>query len=162
MDTKNIQDIINKIQTTTDQHQMLSLIDTSIKSLFITNKNLKEFLDKDTDSEKAELFESLILNSREKGENTKEILLNLRQKIKELKSVRITISFSPGKDTISAISNFIRENFGENIILEIEEDETILGGAIIESGGKYIDLSLKKQLNEIFEKKRTEITSLLK
>ena len=87
------------------------------------------------------------------------MLLKAKEEIKNLKIAKITLAIDPSEDTISLISDWINKNLGDGIILDLSKDESILGGVIISIDGVYKDQSLKKNLEELFIKRKSEILS---
>lgn len=157
-----IQNIIKEIARKEEADRLLSGIDLVLKSLFNVKKEnpeaiLKKFVDVNTFKTLKEIL-SEYGNSKQDLSN---FLNDLKSKLHKLKIIKLAIAFDPTINSIDNISSWIKENLGEEYILDIEKNPAILGGAIIVYGGRYQDLSLKKQLDEVFEKKRNEIVKLL-
>jgi F0F1-type ATP synthase delta subunit len=102
---------------------------------------------------KKELFE-FILEAEKKGEidfssqEQFEFLENLKIKLDSLPLLKMTLAFSPTQSTIEKISQFLENKLGKKIILDISYNPEILGGAILEYRGKYLNLSLAKNLEK--------------
>jgi F0F1-type ATP synthase delta subunit len=102
---------------------------------------------------KKELFE-FILEAERQGEidfNSQEqfeFLENLKIKLDSLPLLKMTLAFSPTQSTIEKISQFLENKLGKKIILDISYNPEILGGAILEYRGKYLNLSLAKNLEK--------------
>ncbi|HEX6977347.1 MAG TPA: F0F1 ATP synthase subunit delta [Patescibacteria group bacterium] len=65
----------------------------------------------------------------------------LKEKLIATASVKVTLSFKP---TVSFIS---RLNKTLDAIVEVEVNPDILGGVVVESNGKHVDMSVKKVLD---------------
>lgn len=109
---------------------------------------IKEFLDKNKVS----------IND---GESVKSAFDGLKSYLKNLTPVNLTIAYSPSEKSLENIYNWVFKNIGENIILDIDIDSGLLGGAIISYKGKYSDYSLKKSLEEGFRNHDKEIRELI-
>jgi F0F1-type ATP synthase delta subunit len=102
---------------------------------------------------KKELFE-FILEAERQGEidfNSQEqfeFLENLKIKLDSLPLLKMTLAFSPTQSTIEKISQFLENKLGKKIILDISYNPEILGGAILEYRGKYLNLSLAKNFEK--------------
>lgn len=86
----------------------------------------------------------------------------LKKNLSLCRVFRITLAFNASESTIDRISSFVKEQFGEDVILEVLKDESIVGGSIVEFEGVYRDYSLNKMIDKVFEKNRNEILSLMK
>ncbi len=95
------------------------------------------------------------------GESVKSAFDGLRSYLKNLTPVNLAIAYSPSEKSLENIYNWVFKNIGENIILDIDIDSGLLGGAIITYKGLYGDYSFKKALEEGFEEHSEEIKKLL-
>lgn len=59
------------------------------------------------------------------------------------------IAFEPDQDLRNTLLDWVQEQFGEDIMLEIRVDKTLIAGAQIYFEGKYIDASLRKDVDKI-------------
>ncbi|HSX08609.1 MAG TPA: F0F1 ATP synthase subunit delta, partial [Candidatus Saccharimonadales bacterium] len=85
----------------------------------------------------------------------------LLDKLRRCKSIKLTIAFQPDDATIALYSDWIKKNVNPDILLDLQFDRSIVGGAQIISGGKYKDYSVKKNLINRFQIQRDEILKLL-
>ena len=103
-----------------------------------------------------ELLE-FILSAEGKGEiyfnpnEQFEFLENLKRKLDSLPVLKMVLAFSPPPATIERISQFLENELGRKIILDLTCNPEIIGGAILEYEGKYINLSLAKNLEKILK-----------
>jgi hypothetical protein len=77
-----------------------------------------------------------------------EFLETLRKQIMSARVLEITIATCLSEQSLSRISVWVKEHFGENVVLNVLVDKTILAGAKISFNGKHKDCSLKEQLKE--------------
>jgi F0F1-type ATP synthase delta subunit len=72
----------------------------------------------------------------------------IKSSFKDIPEVRVIIAIDLPKIQKDAIAQKVKEIFGKNVITRIEIDETILGGAVIESDGKILDASIKENVQK--------------
>ncbi len=111
----------------------------SKKSENIVDRNLYQFF--------------LILEEKGKlGFDQKEqfdFLEDLKNFLKNLPVLKLEIAFLPLQKTIEKISRWLRKEVEGKIILDIYFNPSIVGGAILEYKGKYLNLSLAKEIDKI-------------
>ena len=159
-------DILGYIKTV-DQLEDFSLeIDTVLSGLFkARNKNIDEVLDKTVGKSTADTLRKIIEKNKIDSfdySSLDKLLNNLKEDLKKIKVLKISLAIDPSKEQIEHIFNWVKENLGEGIILDIDKDESILGGAVISFNGQYKDFSLKRALEKIFKNKKAEIMSFAK
>jgi len=159
-------DILEYIKTI-DQLEDFSLeIDTVLSGLFKTgNKNIDEVLGKTVGESTADTLRKIIKKNKIDSldySSLDKLLNNLKEELKKIKVLKISLAIDPSKEQIEHIFNWVKENLGEGIILDIDKDESMLGGAVISFNGQYKDFSLKRTLEEIFKNKKAEIMSFAK
>ena len=74
----------------------------------------------------------------------KDELDKLRQAALDLPVVRLTLALTPPGNWILEIRNWVIKAMGKAVVLDMAVDKSILGGAIVENGGKYGEYSLRK------------------
>ena len=102
----------------------------------ISNKFYDFFLElsQDNHSDKEKILKEL--------EETKEELL-------KLPVLKIQLAFSPTPSFIKEISDWLKRNLKKKVLLDVEVNPVIVGGAILEYRGRYLDLSLKKEIEKL-------------
>ncbi len=78
---------------------------------------------------------------------------SLKEKLIATPSVKVTLSFKPTNNFISKLNKTL------NALVEVEVDPDILGGIILETNGKHIDLSINKSLNDLLKSQAPSIKS---
>jgi F0F1-type ATP synthase delta subunit len=150
------EDFAKKIITKEDLIFFLDQINLAEQFLF-KDKNipLVEKLKGKVDEDFKNLIEKLenenvITKDAEKNriffENLKNYLLKITQ-------IKIEIAFKPSRKFIEKISLWLEKNFGEKIIVDLYFNPEIVGGAIIEYKGKYLNYSLAKKIDELISKR---------
>ncbi len=142
--------ITKEITTKTELVYFLDDITTAQESIF---KNNGENLSNKIKGEVSEPFlKFLEKKEQEKAltskDEQKNFLKELSDYLQSIPQAKLTLAFSPSKDFIQEISNWIEKEIGEKTILNLTINHKITGGIVIEFKGKYLDLSLAKKINK--------------
>ncbi len=90
-------------------------------------------------STKTELVRDSTLQELEKRKGDLE---NWKLEIENLRELHLTLAYEPTRTNILTFSNWTKKNVAEDVILDINVDQRIVGGAQIVWNGKYQDYSL--------------------
>ena len=145
-------DALIPIKTLPDMQNFAAEIETVKESLFEEKRRDQIF--QSISAKNADIIREILKKEHIDCKNNKQAqdaLNELIAKIKSLKIVKLYLAFSPSQNLTDDIFNWVSDKLGKGIILDIEEEPTILGGAIVEYNGKHIDYSLKKQIEEAYE-----------
>lgn len=157
-------DILSNIKTVDEANRAAIEIDTLLDALFKTESNaFEKALNSISVIHKDQLKKTFLKNNinSENQANIKECLTALREEVRKLKTLKLSLAFQASQNLIDNLFAWVVKNIGEGCILDIEADKAILGGTIIVYEGRYIDLTLKKTLEEVFASKREEILTQL-
>lgn len=153
-------DIVDSVKTIQEINELVLEIDGLLENLFKSDKHSFEKalvgINFDTAEKIKQIFLQKKLDLKDK-EGVKNFLETLKDELNKLKVIKVTLACEWTIKTVNRICNWIKENLGKGYVLDINRDETVLGGAIIVFNGKYKDITLKKRLTETFEEKRKEI-----
>lgn len=157
-------DLFRSIKTVDESEKFVDELNILLVRLFNTQEQSFEKALQSISIKTAEnIKEVLLKNSQlDNKESIRNLLTELISEIQKLKPLKLSLGFGPSQDSIDRIFNWVLKNLGGGIILDIEEDSTILGGATIEFQGRYVDFSLRKNLDETFVNKREEILNILR
>lgn len=156
-----MEDILSHIKTKDQVLLLDAQIDELVESLYEVKKNrINEILNKTAGAGTSLLLKKALAKTKDRDQ-ARDFLQKLKNKLQSLKTFKLTISFEPTDEIIDKLYEWIKTNIKDNVILEIYHDKTILGGAIIDYEGFYKDYTLKKMLDETFEKKRDVISKLI-
>lgn len=151
---------LSSIKTLEERKRLYSEISLVLDVLFRQQADLEKILDTKVSPQLRTYILSLLQGKpldealREKIAKT---LAEIKNKAEGLQAITLTLAFEAQQSTIDKISSFARQTLGENIIIEINVEPNILGGAIIVFNGLYHDYSLKTKLEEVFKTKREEL-----
>ncbi|HWY78880.1 MAG TPA: F0F1 ATP synthase subunit delta [Candidatus Sulfotelmatobacter sp.] len=85
----------------------------------------------------------------------------LANALRNCKNIQLTIAFQPDDATITLFSDWIKKNVKPDILIDLQFDKSIVGGALLIAGGIYKDYSVRKNLATRFQIQRDEILELL-
>lgn len=154
-------DLTNYIKTTRNLDDFSSEIDKLLESIFqpSINKSFDSAL-KEISVRTAGWIKDVFLKNNldiSNREVIKNFLTRLKEQLKKYKTIKLTIAFEPSYSSIENIYNWVLEALDNSYILDIDVNTAILGGAIVVFNGQYRDLTLKKNLKDLFNTKRGEI-----
>lgn len=90
-------------------------------------------------------------------EEVKTFLTGLKQDVRTFEVLTLTLSYQPTDQAIAGFTNWARTNLTPRILLEINLDPALIAGSVAIFRGHYIDLSLKKRLDEVFTTQKDNI-----
>lgn len=164
-------DILRRVKTVNQARKLSSEIDVLLDDLFKTplsganaENGFEEGLKTIIADYSEMLKEALQKNNIQQNNQTaiKAYLKGLKEEIQKLKEIKLTFAFEPSQNSVDKFFDWVYQNLGDGIVLDISLDKSILGGTIIEYEGKYQDLSLRKKMEEVFGEKREEIITTIR
>lgn len=157
-------DLITSLKTTRDVDNLSSEIDMLISALFRSEKvSLEKALTSTSEDSAKKITEAFLKNNLDMTDKDQvsDFLDTLKSLIKKFKVIKLILAFDPTRQTIENIAEFVSENIGIGYILDVEIDESVLGGAVVMFNGKYNDFTLKKNIEEAFGVKKEEIQKFM-
>jgi len=98
-------------------------------------------------------FYDFFLELSQDGYSNKEKILKELEETKDellkLPVLKIQLAFLPTPSFIKELSDWFKKNLKKRVLLDIEVNPTIVGGLILEYKGRYLDLSLKKEIEKL-------------
>lgn len=151
---KKYQGLIELTQTTEDVVKLDEEIDFLLQSIYHVDKNMfEDTLEKMVRIRMAMEIRKLVKQTTSsKKEEIKILFSNVYRTICALPILQLTLAFEPSEAIIGNISRWARQNLAAGILIDLSLDRSILGGAIIVYRGKFYDLTLRKKLQDIFDK----------
>ncbi len=144
-------DFLKAIRTSAEARSFLGELELLEKATFATeSEQFDTVIQGQIRPEMAAIFKKL---GRE-AISTVGFLAGLRQAILNSRKAELVIAVSPNQRLTLRLSEWVKENFGQDVLLDLLYDPGILGGAIVSFGGKYMDFSLRPQVAEWFSKNK--------
>ena len=78
-------------------------------------------------------------------------LTNLRGHIKNMPVVTVKIAFNPDEEIVKEITAWFVENYGKDILVDLQSDPGLVGGTVVVFNQQSLDFSLKKKLEEKYK-----------
>jgi F0F1-type ATP synthase delta subunit len=157
--------IVNLIRTRQEQQELIKLLEILLEDNFKNKLHETKIIVGSEATRK--IHEELIKLITSQGINDKpqekeKFLNSLLAEVKSLKSIKITLAFEPSDQTLSKLIVWSQKNLKANLIFDISIDPEIMGGAIIVSDtGKYTDSTLSRKMDEFFDAKKLDLSTLL-
>lgn len=143
------------VKTTMEKDEFAGFLEILKQSLY-KKPGLSKTLTNDVPLKYSLFIKKLMEQNKISGKNQsaqQELLEEIGKKLKTLEQLNLTIAFNPTERNIENFYLWAVKNIGENTIINLEIDPSIVGGAIISYKGLYSDFSLKKEIEKAFGKK---------
>lgn len=157
-------EIISRLRTTSEVSDVIHALEEFASSSFSPTKtSAQEQIFKKLSKEIAAIFITAFAKPSTAAEQItlKREVNELLTKLRTCKSIKITIAFQPDEETINFFSDWIKRNVRPDLLIDLQFDKSIVGGAQIIAGGVYKDYSVKKNLTNRFQIQKDEIMKLL-
>jgi|GEM_PF-1730495 len=148
-------DIASTVRTKQEADICIDDVDHLLTAYYQTDtKDIENVLRNKISAKNAQLFMSIL--SEYGGDHTlfQAFLEKLHQQISSFSVFQLTIAFDPNDSTLDVLSLWVKTNISPLTVLDVVCNPHILGGAIISYKGIYKDFSLKRKLDELFNKKK--------
>lgn len=153
-------EIIGNLRTTQEVKLLSQEIDLLLGRLYQPGP---EVFEKALETEVRAWFSQLVKKEIEKSEVDRSgFFKGLKEELKKMAIIKLTLAFEPNDSALNKFHGLVSDSFRQPVVLEIEVDPSILGGATITSQGKYFDFSLKKKLAAFLEKEKAKIVEAVK
>lgn len=145
--------ISQEIITQEDLLSFLDDINTTKKAIFQDpSKPLLQKIQNKTSRGFQEILKQLLATPLFRGKRKQiEFLDELRNYLLSLPKIKLTLAFQPNKEFLKQISEWLQKEVGQKIVLNIFVNPHIVGGAIIEYKGKYLNFSLIKEIQQFLK-----------
>jgi len=152
-------EIISKVKTVEEKEKLKEEIEFLIDSLYDPHGLA---FDEMLKSKVREKFATVLSEeSHKEGVDKKEFLVRLKNELEAAKVVKLTLGFEPTQVSLDKIWQFLFSALGKMLLLDIDYQPKIVGGAIIIYEGVFRDFSLKKYLDEELEKSAKEFMKII-
>ena len=154
--------ILNLIYTKVQRDETVSALKELTSLIYETNINLsdkiKDILPYTVAEKVLDVCDKASLVFSDK-KATQEFFKALNDSLSSLKVIDMTFAFKPSERLIVDIASWLSANAEEKLLIGVSVDESIVGGLAINLSGNHREYSLRKKLQEKFNKK--EFTDLI-
>ena len=143
--------LLEIIKTKDDARELLLQIEDALNELYKHKKDGLSVIEDVFPYEKKEKMLALLAAQKVDVKNSiqvTEFFNQLQKTIQAIPVVSLTLAFEPKFSFIKKMSSWLVVRLKKTVLLDITVDRLLIGGAIVSSGGRYKDYSLKKILGE--------------
>lgn len=157
--------LLETIFTTRDAQEYIEHIDGLLTDIYsIERKSILTVLDETLPEDISKGIKDYLSITKISLTNQEEVriaLTTLENGIRKARILSLTLAYTPSKKMTANICWWVKKEFGDDVVVELNTNPELVGGAIIVFEGKYIDQSVKKKLDILFEVKKEEILKFL-
>lgn len=151
-------DLLPLVRTKSDVDKVCRELDRLIESLFMLNSGgFDEVLQNGVARGIAEILRNELPQD---NESKKEELRKIKEELLKLPVVNLTIAGDLTSEEIEEISDDLRTNVNAGIILDIQRDSLIVGGALITYQGKFGDFSISTKMEKAWDQIGANLTKM--
>jgi F0F1-type ATP synthase delta subunit len=144
--------ILQQIKTAKNLQVLITELDAAILNLTgTTSKDVASIVKEEAPTRGDLILEYLkSKNAFEKKEAIKalEALSGVLDQVEELE---ISVAIVPSESFVTGIHSWVYKNVGNNVVVNMKRNPSLVGGATITYKGKYSDYSLAKNLDQYFD-----------
>ena len=149
---------LQAVYTTTDAAQVQEVLDQTLNNLYRIHHQelLPALLDKLPSSLSLQL-RAIFTSPNLKPANLdtlKTVCEELQQSLHQCPLLSLTLAFNPSFHLAEKLGQLIKQEFGINVILELNVDPSIIAGSVITFKGKYLDNSLHNKIKQYLQSEK--------
>ncbi|MBN1168334.1 hypothetical protein JXA63_00430 [Candidatus Woesebacteria bacterium] len=85
----------------------------------------------------------------------------LQKKLDDYQSIELVVPFEPTRKNMEKISDWIRNNVSDKIVINYRYNMYLIGGAVIEVAGEYRNFSLSKLVDDFFDEHTDKVEEII-
>jgi len=147
-------DILAFVKTKDDLETLETEIGEIRNALYKKEAELELVLAKRVRKEVADIFRK---NLYQENLDKEDYFAKLEKEISRLKIIGLVVAFEPTEENIARIFDWISQKISRYIVLDINIDKNIIGGAVLVIGGKYKDYSVRRRLRDYFQENKAKL-----
>jgi hypothetical protein len=127
-------------------------LSTISQAIYATDFNLEEALIDQFGLQKKDKFIALLRNNEIKVDSPtalQEFLNQVGSLVSSLPTTSLTLAFEPDEEVLHEFSKWFFLNTSHQVLFDIQVDPNLIAGAAVSYNGKYKDLSVKPQFDQI-------------
>lgn len=157
-------DILSDIKTVSDLSLFLSSINDLASSLYELKGGTNEKISKYLSNQQKDKIIAYCRDNQiniEDPISLQKFLFSLSDELKTVPQITLYLVSEPKDKVINQISEWIYLNLNKKILLNIQIDRKIIGGAVIVYKGIYKDYSLNEKLDQMLSEGKLNLNNLL-
>ncbi len=150
MESLDLSDLFNTRPQAVDFSARLTII---LKKVFEKEFNPEKIFMEQFGIERKDKFMTLMRDNNINPQSRldiKNFIEKILERISTLPTISMVLAFEPKEHTLQLLSRWFVLNTNKQVLFEIKVDKSLIGGAAILSGGKYLDFSIKPEFDRIF------------
>jgi hypothetical protein len=157
------ENIISNVRTTSERDVIYAGIETLMDSLYRSDgRGIADIIDTDMPHSVAKPLKLSFKSLPDLSvETAKQFLDGLRDALLQLPVLTLEVAFDPTDETVATLIAWVRENIGPSVILELSVDRSLLGGARIAFGGRFLEKNLAYLIEDALQQKQDSIQQIL-
>lgn len=160
LSTWDLVDIVKtKRQASDFTNNLLNLKEKLFKTSQTMDQRLSECLSETQKEKVLSLSEKLGIDIND-SKTVESLILLIIKTIREFPTITLCLAFEPSNEFVNSIGEWFISNTNICVLVEITVDYSIIAGAIIVSEGNYIDLSIKKKIDELLQNNQLQIPAI--
>ena len=151
MESLDLSELFNTKAQAQDFSSRLAIV---VKKVFETGFTPESALLEQFGIEKKDRFMTLMRNNNINAESRiaiKGFIDKIQEHIASLPTLSITLAFEPTERTLQGMSRWFILNTKKQMLFDVKVDPTLIGGAVIQSAGRFLDYSIKPDFERIFK-----------
>lgn len=149
--------LIEKVLTRRDVIEMADKFGLVISRSFEKDQTIRSLLEEYFDKETLSAIQETINANKELSSDQNQALKEVKSAMETLPNLRLTVAIKPPVHMVQSLSRFLRKEVNPLMTLEFDIDPKIIGGAVVVSNGKIFDHSVKKMVDDFFNKNQEKI-----
>jgi len=157
---KNLSNVLSQIQeenklglvhTKKDIEEVILQLDDLINSLFNVNIDIEKKMDEILPQDKKQKIMEIVKRNKIDIKDTlqfQNFLKELQQRVENIPVIMLHFAFNPKEEILRSVLNWFLENLKKEVVLDIEVDQNLIGGAVVVYNGIYKDYSLRKKFED--------------
>ena len=150
--------VIENIKTVVERNILLNFLDQFNQIIYNIDMDVKSFIINNSQPQNHDSLFKYLGNDME-SRNVESLLLKSKELEKELlvtDVITLTVAIPPTSELVSTVSDWLRETTGNSVFLDFKIEKDLIGGAVIETGERIKDYSVK----EYFKKRKEHSNGL--
>ena len=150
METFDLSELFNTKSQAQDFSSRMAIV---VKKVFETGFTPEGALLEQFGVAKKDAFMTILRNNGVNAESRlaiKTFIDKIQEHISALPTISLTLAFEPTEKTLQGLSRWFILNIKKQVLFDITVDTKLIGGAVISSGGRFLDYSIKPDFERIF------------
>ena len=161
IDISPYEDIYANIRTVEERGAILTGIESILEALYLKDKDIASLIETSMPRAVVKPLRQNLLDKDISLEAIKHYLEGLQSALQELQILFLEIAFDPTEETLAILIGWVRHYVGNDVIMELSQDRTLLAGVRISYAGRYTEINLARLVENVVRQRRDMITKLL-